>query len=83
MVVVTLSYIKGLSVRLNLTKNKMFNEQGASIQLAREKAMWLLKTFLKNHGSVSSNSQNVEQENIKNVPLNIATNELFQEAESY
>ena len=31
MVVVTLSYIKGLSVRLNLTKNKMFNEQGASI----------------------------------------------------
>lgn len=81
MVVVTLSYIKGLSVRLNLTKNKMFNEQGASIQLAREKAMWLLKTFLKNHGSV--NSQNVEQENIKNVPLNIATNELFQEAESY
>ena len=81
MVVVTLSYIKGLSVRLNLTKNKMFKEQGASIQLAREKAMWLLKTFLKNHGSV--NSQNVEQENIKNVPLNIATNELFQEAESY
>ena len=81
MVVVTLSYIKGVSVRLNLTKNKMFNEQGASIQLAREKAMWLLKTFLKNHGSV--NSQNVEQENIKNVPLNIATNELFQEAESY
>ena len=81
MVVVTLSYIKGLSVRLNLTKNKMFNEQGASIQLAREKAMWLLKTFLKNHGSV--NSQNVEQENIKNVPLNIATNELFQELEAY
>ena len=45
--------------------------------------MWLLKTFLKNHGSISSNSLNVEQENIKNVPLNIATHELFQEPEAY